>query len=121
MAAVKKRVHLSLEKKIEVIKAAEKGNSSIRSLAQEFDCGQTQIAEILKKKNDILAVYSSNASKSKQVTRPKQSEYAELNQTLYDWYNLAVSKNIYPGGPQLMEKAKELAAVLGKTDFKAST
>ena len=118
---VKKRKHLSLEKKVEVIKAEGRGKTSIRSLAQEFDCGRTQIADILKKKKVILDLYSSNAHKNKQVIRPKQSEYAELNQMLYDWYNLAVSKNIYPAGPQLSEKAKEIAnTVLGKPDFKAS-
>ena len=33
---------------------------------------------------------------------------------------MACSKNIYPAGPQLSEKAKEIAATLGKPDFKAS-
>ena len=33
---------------------------------------------------------------------------------------LACSKIIYPAGPQLSEKAKEIAATLGKPDFKAS-
>ncbi len=32
----------------------------------------------------------------------------------------AVKKNIYPCGPQLTEKAKEIASVLGKNEFKAS-
>ena len=53
MATVKKRNHLSLEKKVAVIKASGKGKTSIRSLTQEFDCGQTQIADILKKKDAI--------------------------------------------------------------------
>ena len=54
------------------------------------------------------------------MIRSKQSEYAELKKLLYDWYNLAVSKHIYPGRTQLAEKAKEIATVLGKSDFKAS-
>ena len=115
-----KRNHLSLEKKVAVINASGKGKTIIRSLAEEFHCGRTQIADILKKKDAILELYSSNASKNQKVFRSKQSEYAELNKHLYDWYTLAVSKNIYPCGPQLAEKAKEIASVLGKTDFKAS-
>ncbi len=67
-----------------------------------------------KKKDAILELYSSNASKHQQVIRSKQSDYAEINKHLYEWYTLAVSKNIYPCGP---EKAKEIASVLG---FKAS-
>ena len=118
-APVKKRNHLTLEKKVEVIKRAG-GKTSIRSLALEFNCGRTQIGEILKKKESILNLYSSNASKDMLTIRSKKSEYSELNTLLYDWYCLATSKNIYPAGPQLIEKAKCIAEVLGKPDFKAS-
>ena len=38
---------------------------------------------------------------------------------IYQWYTLACSKNIYPGGAQLTEKAK-MAERLGKSDFKGS-
>lgn len=97
----KKQVYLSLEKKVEVIRTAEKGNQNIRSLAEQFNCRKTQIAEIL------MSNYSSNPSSHKQVLRSKQLEYVELNKQLYAWYNLAVSKNVYPCGPQLCEKAKK--------------
>lgn len=33
---------------------------------------------------------------------------------------LACSKNVYPGGPELTKKAKEIAEKLGKPDFKGS-
>ena len=33
---------------------------------------------------------------------------------------LACSKHIYPGGPQLIEKAKEITERLGKSNFKGS-
>ena len=39
---------------------------------------------------------------------------------LYEWFTLATSRNVFPGGPQLQEKAKEIASRLGKPDFKAS-
>ena len=39
---------------------------------------------------------------------------------LYSWYNLACSKNIYPTGPQLVVKAKEIAQRLRKTDFEVT-
>ena len=47
---MKKRNHLSMENKVAVIKTSGKGKTSIRSLAQEFDCGRTQMADILKKR-----------------------------------------------------------------------
>ena len=38
---------------------------------------------------------------------------AEVNKAPYDWYILACSKNVYPTGPQLVEKAKQIAEWLG--------
>ena len=39
---------------------------------------------------------------------------------MYEWYVLASSKNIYPGGPELIAKAKEIAERLEKPNFKGS-
>jgi len=39
---------------------------------------------------------------------------------LHEWYLLACSKNIYPVGLQLCEKAKQIAERLQKPEFKAS-
>ena len=36
------------------------------------------------------------------------------------WYRVACSKSIYPSGPQLIEKGKEIAEKLGKSAFKGS-
>ena len=43
-----------------------------------------------------------------------------MNDLLYKWYKLACSKNIYPGGVQLTEKAKGIATHLGKFYFHGS-
>ena len=52
--------------------------------------------------------------------RVRESKYSELNDLLYNWYLLAVSKNIFPNGVQLAEKPKQIASTLGSDDFKAS-
>ena len=52
--------------------------------------------------------------------RSRSSEITDINETLHKWYLLAVSRNIYPMGPQLCEKAKEIAELLGVHNFKAS-
>lgn len=67
----------------------------------------------------MLALYESNTSTSRVYTSKIQheSEFAEVNKALYEWFTLACSKNIYPEGPQLSEKAAEK---LGKPTFKAS-
>ena len=115
-----KRKYLSLEKKVEVIKHLQKNHgTSIRTLGEIFECGKTKIAYILKNKISILSLYQANTSGSRIYTgKSRISEYVEVNDTLYKWFTLACSKNIYPGGLELMEKAKEVAEKLGKPDFK---
>ena len=112
----------SLEKKVEVIKHLQKNpGTSVRALGDIFGCGKTQIAHILKNKESILSLYQGNTSGSRiHTTKSRTSEYAEVNDALYKWFTLACSKNVYPGGPALMEKAKEIAEKLGKLDFKGS-
>ena len=52
--------------------------------------------------------------------RFRESKCSELNEALHRWYLLAVSKNAYPGGRILVEKAMEIAAKQNFGDFKAS-
>ena len=118
-----KRHYLALDKKVELIKYAQKNpRVGARALGEMFDCGKTQVGRILKSKESLLTMYESNASGSRvhtsKILRP--SEFEEVNKSLYLWYTLACSKNIHPGGPQLTEKAKEIAERLGKSDFKGS-
>ena len=117
--ASRKRTHLSIEKKAEVIKYAKDHTGvGIRALAESFGIGKTQVSGILKNKETILAAYESNASTSK---KPRLSKYSDVNEKLYEWYTMACSKNIYPGGPQLTAKAKEIAVRLGKADFEGTS
>ena len=53
--------------------------------------------------------------------RNRASEYADLNDALYQWYQLCMNKrNMYPDGGLLAEKAMTIAEHLGHTDFKVS-
>ena len=114
---------LSLKKKVEVIKAAKNNPQfGVRRLADLFECGKTQISSVLKNKESILELYEANAS-SESVSsrkRARSCEFLDINEALHKWYLLACSKNIYPVGPQLCEKAKEIAEHLQFTSFKAS-
>ena len=77
---------------------------------------------ILKNRERIKELYEANVSGQRRKTgkRFRESKFSELNYTLYCWYLLAVSKNIFPDGPQLAEKVREIASRLGVEEFKAS-
>ena len=107
----KKRNDFSLQQNVSVIKASEKvPKPSIRKLAEEFNCGKTQISTILQNKHEILDVYETNASGKIYHTRKqiRNSKFGEMNDLLYQWYRKAVSRNIYHDGPLLKEKAKQI-------------
>ena len=122
-AAGKKQNDLSLEMKYQVIKFSEREPGiGICKLADTFGCGKTQIANILKTKDDIIDLYESNNRSDLCQTkkRNRSSEFSDVNDALYQWYTIASSKNIYPDGPQLASKAKLIAERLGYQEFKAS-
>ena len=116
------RNDLTLALKYEVVKAAEREKLGVRKLSAMFGCGKTQISVILKNKQKIKDLYEANASGQRCQTskRFRESKFSQVNDTLYSWYRLAVSKNVYPDGPQLCEKAREIGRRLGVDDFKAS-
>ena len=119
----RKEPGVEAKKKVEVIGTAQNNlTMNIRTLGEIFKCEKTQVARILKCKDSLVTQYNANASGSRVHTSsiPCVSEFAEVNKTLYDLYILACSKNIYPAGPQLIEKAKQIAEHLGKSDFKGS-
>ena len=123
VTAAKKRNCLTLKKKVEVINYAKKNpRVNIRDLGEMFQCGKTQIAKIVKNQDSLLSMCESNASGSRvhATMKFRSSEFMDVNKAVYEWYVLAYSKNIFPGGPQLIEKAKEIAERLGKTNFKGS-
>ena len=63
--ATPKRNDLSLKKKYEVIRTAEKEPKlGVRKLAERFQCGKTQVSTILKNKEAVRKLYESNASDS---------------------------------------------------------
>lgn len=121
--SAKKRNYLTLEKKVEVIKTLEKNpGMKMRSLAKMFDCGKTQVAKVIKGKDSVLSMYEAGMSKTTihDGKTSRTSEYAEVNKAVYDWYTLACSKNIFPGGSQIAEKGRQIASALGKPGFKGS-
>ena len=88
-----KRNYLTLEKKVELIKYAEKHPKvGVRELGEVFKCGKTQVGCALKNKERLLEMFESN--KSKTMIHTGAPWFSEVNKALYDWYVIACSKNI---------------------------
>ena len=59
-----------MNKKVELIKYAQKNPGvSVRALGEMFDCG-AQVGKILKSKESLLTMYESNASESRVECTP---------------------------------------------------
>lgn len=56
-----------------------------------------------------LDLYESNASSKLVRKRERTALYGDVDEVLYEWYLVAVFKNIYPDGTQLIFKAKKIA------------
>ena len=87
MTSKPKKIFLTLKKKVEVIQTAEENRGmGVRELGEKFNCSKTQIAKILKNKESLLSLYSSNISCTRVLTGGRKSEYEEINKVLHDWY-----------------------------------
>ncbi|XP_041378529.1 uncharacterized protein LOC121390706 [Gigantopelta aegis] len=115
-----RRVELTLQEKVELLRIHHHNGKSQRQLAQMFGIGKSQAHSILKRKDEILDHYENNANLArKRICR--RAENDDVNRLTLEWYT-EVSKlvDIPITGPMVQEKAKRIAAELGRSDFKAS-
>ena len=115
-----KRNDLPLNLKYEAITMSEREPSmSVRKLAEVFKCSKTQISTLLKNKKAIKDLYESNASTDIRQARKRNrsSEYADINDALFQWYEMCTKRNIYPDGSLIAEKALTIAERLGHNTF----
>ena len=114
------RKDLTLKEKFELIQQSK--SLKPRELAALYGCGKTQVYLVLKNKVKVMETYESSLEKNASVStrRQRKSPNGELNKLLYDWYQLALRKNVVPDGPTLMEQAKIIAQRLHINSFKAS-
>ena len=91
---------------MDLVKQAEKNRTlSVSELAGIFECGKTQVYQVLKDKAAIVQRYKSNGANDirRSLKHSGKSPYARINDLLYEWFMVAVCENIYPDGPTLYE------------------
>ena len=71
--------------------------------------------KLLRSSRARLSLYETNTSGRRVHATMKfcSSQFMDANNALYEWYLLACSNNIFSRGPQLIEKAKDVAERLG--------
>ena len=115
--SLRRRVELSLEQKVELIRAC--AGKSQRQLALEFGIGKTQVQSILKRKADILDSYDDNGNSSRKRSR-YANEHEDIDELTWRWFQRVRAMNTPISGPMIQQQALDFAKHVNKPDFKAS-
>ena len=106
--------------KVKLIQESEATKKGVRALAEQFNCGKTQVSTILKCKLEYLTAFEENGPKDRKRVCTKGS-HEEMNIKVWEWFQQARAANIPISGPLLQsEKALKFAKDLDITEFKAS-
>ena len=118
MATSKKRKSLSLERKIEILRAVDSGRKK-SDVAREYDLSSSTMSTLIKNRPRIEQQY--NMSKSDPTRkRIRTAALDDVEEALIKWFRDVRGKNLPVSGPLLKEKADMFAKSLGHADFKAS-
>lgn len=109
---------LSLIDKVKLIEMRDKDNVPVKDLISRFKCGKTQVYDTLKNKDAIWEEWLSG--KSNHLRRRRVTGNEDINNAVYDWFIEARAKHFPLSGPIIQARALQIAAKLGKHDFKAS-
>ena len=91
-----KRVILTLEQRVNVIKKLDAGRSC-RAVAQETGCGKTQITRIKQDRHGIMRDWQSGGRATIKIKR-RTTPYEELNCLVWEWFCIARSKELPVSG-----------------------
>jgi hypothetical protein len=115
-ATKRKRVVLSINDKLDIIRKLEDG-SSIKQLSVTYGVGETTIRVIRNSKEKLLD--SSSGSKRKTM---KQSTYVELDKAMLEWFSHIRAEGTQVSGVICAKKAEHFFKDLGlEGEFNASS
>ena len=98
----RKRNDLNLADKVKIINLSK--TETIRKLAEQFNWGKSQVANIIKKKEFYLENFASNPNaEAKRVAR--RTKHEELNIMVLTWFERVRSQNAPVTGPLIQKKA----------------
>lgn len=118
MASAKKRKAITLETKVDIIKAVGKGQKQ-SELCHEYSLSKSTIGTILSSKDKLMEAFEQNTFKSDRK-KVRHSDFKHLEEALSTWYRQLRAKNVPLNGPIMIEKATKFAADMNLQNFKAS-
>lgn len=110
-----KRKAISVDEKVCVIRAIEKGEKK-SDVGKRFELCQSTVATIWKNQKTILQA-ALEGNSSKKLRKPK---FEDLDQAMLSWFNNQRQNNVPISGSIVKAKAKKFANQLGIIDFKSS-
>jgi len=124
-ASKRKRIVLSIEKKLEILDRLSKGETQVK-LAQEYGIGKTTVFDLKQNENRIKMYASTMDSlsfckKGRKIMRMAADD--KLDEALYLWFVQKRSQGMPVSGPILCAKASLLHAKMNgdsAPEFKAS-
>ncbi|XP_018121581.1 zinc finger protein 135 isoform X3 [Xenopus laevis] len=115
---VHKRNGLKLRDKILVL-CGYANSESVGTLATQFGVSKSQIMQIIKRREELIAALQNNVSGDR-IRRQRRTTNDKLNSTVWEWLLSTRDSNVTLSGRIIREKALEIASQLGIRDFKAS-
>lgn len=109
---------LSLDQKIQIIRAAEMGYSQ-RTLASQYNCGKTQIHLLVTQKDLWLSKWERSRKGGNWSRMHETVSTSEINSLVWDFYKKASTHDIDVSINMLLERAKQVASSLNVHNFEA--
>lgn len=109
MTSKPKQIRLSLQQKISVLKKLDDGVRANR-VASDFGVSESAISQIKRKKSEILAAIAHTHDVKKKSLR--KEAFPEVEEKLYEWFQLQRERNCPINGPLLKSKAKAIFKAL---------
>ncbi|XP_078392928.1 nucleoside diphosphate kinase 6 isoform X1 [Cetorhinus maximus] len=114
-----KRKSMSLGAKIELLsKIDELPKMSHRDLAQYFGLPKSTVSDLLKQREKLYSEWHRDSNPNRK--RKREGKDGEVEEALLRWFQNAHGRDAIVSGRLLAQKAKLLAAALGKPDFNPS-
>ncbi|XP_072033466.1 tigger transposable element-derived protein 4-like [Amphiura filiformis] len=113
----KKQAAYSLQNKLAILDAVDKGGKRKLDIAQEFGLASSTLSTIIKQRDKITAASEDMSPNRKRLRMPR---YADMDKALSEWCRKVQGEGVKLNGPLVEAKAKELATELNHTKFACS-